>query len=121
MSYRDDTLLDRRDTAAKARQALLEKARSISPTNDPDFAARQAARAAANAAREEAAAQRRAARQAEAEAQAAAAAEARRIAEAEKLAAAEAAAKIKAPVPRSETEMKAARDAKYAARKARQR
>lgn len=119
MSYRDDTLLDRRDTAAKARQALLEKARSINPINDPDFAARQAARTAANAAREAAAAQRRAARQAEAEAQAAAAAH--RIAEAEKLAAAEAAAKVAVPVPRSETEMKAARDAKYAARKARQR
>jgi len=38
------TFSDRLETAAKAKQALLEKARSKDPTQDPEFAARQAAR-----------------------------------------------------------------------------
>jgi hypothetical protein len=117
MSYKDDTLLDRRDAAAKARQALLEKARANDPTRDPDFAARQAARAAANAEREKAATERRAAKDA-------ALAEERRLAAEAKAAAAAAAAleaEKKKPVPKTEAELKAARDARYAARKSRQR
>ena len=54
-----DTLVDRLDAAAKAKQALLERARSKDPTKDPEFAARQEARVAAARAREEREAERR--------------------------------------------------------------
>jgi hypothetical protein len=62
-----DTLTDRLDAAAKAKQALLERAKAKDPTKDPEFAARQEARAAAARAREEREAERRLAKRAEQE------------------------------------------------------
>ena len=47
MSGRKIDFADRLETAAKAKQALLEKARAKDPANDPEFAARLAERAAA--------------------------------------------------------------------------
>ena len=67
----NDTFEDRLDAAAKAKQALLERARAKDPSNDPEFAARQQARAAAARAREEREAERRRLRRAEREREAA--------------------------------------------------
>ena len=52
MSGRKIDFADRLETAAKAKQALLEKARAKDPANDPEFAARLAERAAIAAARD---------------------------------------------------------------------
>jgi hypothetical protein len=93
-----DTFADRLDAAAKAKQALLERARAKDPTKDPEFTARQEARLAAERARAEREAERRSARlaarereaterKARKEAQIAAEAERVRREEAEKLAA----------------------------------
>jgi Family of unknown function (DUF6481) len=93
-----DTFADRLDAAAKSKQALLDRARAKDPTKDPEFAARQEARLAAERARAERDEERRrarvAAREREAaerkarkEAQIAAEAERIRHEEAEKLAA----------------------------------
>jgi len=57
-----DTLEDRLDAAAKAKQALLDRVKAANPTNDPEFAARQEARLATARAREEREAERRRAR-----------------------------------------------------------
>jgi len=76
----NDTFADRLDAAAKAKQSLLERARAKDPTKDPEFAARQEARAAAARAREERDAERKRARRAEQERQAAER-EARKLAE----------------------------------------
>ncbi|MFN4166203.1 MAG: DUF6481 family protein [Ferrovibrio sp.] len=118
-----DGFAERLGTAAAARKALLDKARALNPANDPDFAARQAARLEASRRREAAEAERKAARLADAERKTAereaakAAAEAAAKAEQEALEAARAAkANVKV---KSEAELKAARDARYAARKAR--
>ena len=54
-----DTFADRLENAAKARQALLEQARAKDTSNDPEFVARQEARAAAARAREERETERR--------------------------------------------------------------
>ena len=54
-----DTFADRLENAAKARQALLERARAKDKSNDPEFVARQEARAAAARAREERETERR--------------------------------------------------------------
>ncbi len=116
------TFADRLETAAKAKQALLEKARQKDPTNDPEFAARQAARIEAARLREERETEKRAAKLAEqalvkAEREAEAA---RKAAEAE--AEAERIRSGKRPVSKpalSAEEQKAVRDARYAARKAR--
>ncbi|MBM3649632.1 MAG: hypothetical protein FJX11_17775 [Alphaproteobacteria bacterium] len=94
----NDTFADRLDAAAKAKQALLERARAKDPTKDPEFAARQEARLAAERAREEREADRRRARReaqeraeaerkARKEAQIAAEAERKRREQAERLAA----------------------------------
>jgi hypothetical protein len=112
------TFADRLETAAKAKQALLEKARQKDPSNDPEFAARQAARVEAARLREERETEKRNARlaeQAEREAEAA-----RKAAEAQ--AEADRIRSGKRPVSKpalSESEQKALRDARYAARKAR--
>ena len=66
-----DTFADRIDTAAKAKQALLERARAKDPTKDPEFAARQEARLAAERARQEREEERRRAKRAEQEREAA--------------------------------------------------
>jgi hypothetical protein len=116
------TFTDRLETAAKAKQALLEKARQKDPTKDPEFAARQEARLAAAHAREERETERRNARLAEqARVKAEREAEAARRA-AESAAEAERIRLGKRPVSKpalSEAEQKALRDARYAARKAR--
>ncbi|MBL6616905.1 MAG: hypothetical protein ISP49_17835 [Reyranella sp.] len=59
---KSDTLEDRLDAAAKAKQALLDRAKAANRNNDPEFAARQEARLAAARAREEREAERRRAR-----------------------------------------------------------
>jgi hypothetical protein len=95
-----DTFTDRLEAQAKARQALLEKAKQKDPTSDPEFAARQQARIEAARIREEREAARRRAKEQERERERAerAAATARRAEEAARKAeearlAAEAAAK----------------------------
>lgn len=116
------TFADRLETAAKAKQALLEKARQKDPSNDPEFAARQAARVEAARLREERETEKRNARLAEqAKVKAEREAEAARKA-AEAQAEADRIRSGKRPVSKpalSEAEQKALRDARYAARKAR--
>jgi Family of unknown function (DUF6481) len=116
------TFADRLETAAKAKQALLEKARQKDPTNDPEFAARQAARIEAARIREERETEKRNAKLAEqAKVKAEREAEAARKA-AEAQAEADRIRSGKRPVSKpalSEAEQKALRDARYAARKAR--
>jgi len=87
----DHDFNERMSTAAKARQALLEKFRARPKPDDPAVVERQAARLATRLARDARAAERKAAREAEQAAREAA----------------------------LEAERKAARDARYAARKAR--
>jgi hypothetical protein len=90
-----DTFADRLEAQAKAKQALLDKAKQNNPTNDPEFVARQQARLEAARIREEREAERRRAVQQERErvraeraaAAAAKAAEAARKAEEARLAA----------------------------------
>lgn len=95
---------ERQQNAAKAKQAMLEKFKAAPKLDDPERVAKRLEKAA----RAEAKAERQ------------------RIAKAEKaeqarLAAEEAAARAIAaqPTPRTEAELKAARDRRYAARKAR--
>ena len=58
-------IADRLGAAQKAKQARLKKVAAIDPTNDPEFAARQAKRKAQAEEREARAAERKAAREAE--------------------------------------------------------
>lgn len=98
-----DSFQDRLSRANDARTAALEKLRAKPPLDPAIVAERQAAQAAREAAQAEARAKKQAAiAQAKAE-------KAARAAEAE----------AKKPVPKTEAELKAARDARYAARKAR--
>ena len=112
----DDDFNERLSTAAKAKQALLEKFRARPKADDPAAAERHAARLAISLARDARIAERKAAREAEA---------ARLQAEAIRQAAEDAARKVTAEAERTvlalEAERKAARDARYAGRKARQR
>ena len=103
---------DRLSAAAAAKQALLERFRSRPGAGDPAWVEQQAALKAIADARDARNAERKAAREAEA-ARAAAELAARRTEE--QIAAAEAKARAAA----LEAERKAARDARYAARKAR--
>jgi|ERR1700722_8615595 hypothetical protein len=103
---------DRLSAAAAAKQALLERFRSRPSAGDPAWVEQQAALKAIADARDARAAERRAAKEAEA-ARVAAELAAQRTAE--QVAAAE--AKLRAAA--LEAERKAARDARYAARKAR--
>lgn len=109
MSYKDPGFNDRLASAAKAKQAALEKLKSRPKVDEAVVAERIAARAA----KEAAAAERRAAQIAERERLAAEKAEAKRLA-------AEAEAAKKKP-ELTEAEKKAIRDARYAARKQRKR
>lgn len=111
-----DTFADRLENQAKARQALLERARAKDPTSDPDFAARQEARAAAARLREQREEERRNAKIAE-RAKAVADREARK-AEQVRLEA-EAASRALRKQIEDLAAQKATRDARYAARKAR--
>jgi hypothetical protein len=118
MKYKDPGFADRLSTAAEAKKAILAKFRAAPGPDDPEFAARQAEREAVAKAREV----RTAARAAErAEQDAAAAAQA---AHAAAEAAEREARETKARAERAvalEAEQKAARDARYAARKKRRR
>jgi Family of unknown function (DUF6481) len=114
----DDDFSERLTTAAKAKQALLEKFRARPKPDDPGAAERQAARLATSLARDTRTAERKAAREAEAT---------RLQAEAIRHAAEQEASKAASEAAQAaqefalEAERKAARDARYAARKARQR
>jgi hypothetical protein len=122
---RTDTFADRLETANKAKQALLDRAREKDPSKDPDFVARQEARAAAAAQREQREAERQAARLAERERKVAEreARKAKQVALAAEQAALEA-ERINRALRKQTVnlaDLKAARDARYAARKARAR
>lgn len=132
MKNHEPSFADRLSTATRAREAQLKKARAKAPALDPGFAERQAARRAVSVAREARVAEGKAAKLAE-KTRKAAEATARAIAldaerEARKAEAAEEAARaiaLKAEAAAREIELlaeqKAARDARYVARKARQR
>lgn len=109
MAYKDPGFNDRLASAAKAKQAALDKLKARPPVDEEAIAARIAARAA----KEAAAAEKRLAQIAAREQAAAEKAEAKRLA-------AEAEAAKKKPALTDE-EKKAIRDAKYAARKQRKR
>ena len=123
MSFKDNGFGDRLATAAEARKAALAKFKAKPGTDDPAVLARQAERRAVQAAREVRTVERQAerARVEEAETAARTEREAREAAdeaareEREAVAAAEAAEREAA----LGVERKAARDARYAARKAR--
>lgn len=118
-----DQLSDRLAEAAKAKSALLEKARAASKRDDPEVLARQQARREISEARTIRVAQRQAVKAAEAERKAVE--DARLAAEAAAAAIAEAAAFVQEQKDIAdrevamEAERKVARDARYAARKAR--
>jgi hypothetical protein len=103
---------DRISAAAAAKQALLERFRAKPAAGDPAWVEQQAALKAIADARDIRAAERKAAKDAEA-ARVAAEQAAKRVQEQA------AAIEAKARAAALETERKAARDAKYAARKAR--
>jgi hypothetical protein len=107
-AYKDKSFSERLSTAADAKRTALERFRAKPGPDDPAVAERRAARQAIAIAREARAAERREALAAEAAAKAAREAETARLAaeQTERDAALEA-------------ERKAARDARYAARKAR--
>jgi hypothetical protein len=117
--YKGDNFIDRMSVAANAKRATLERFRARPGPNDPTVVERQAARQAVSNAREARAAARHAARHADAVRQAAE--EAARVAEQAAGEAEEArrAAEQAACNVTLEAGCKAARDARYAARKAR--
>ena len=102
MPFKDPSFQDRIGSAAKAKKKALDQLRSKPPLDEKTVAERQARRLERETRDALKAAARKAARQA---------------AEEEKVA--EAAAKAAVPPPPTEAERKAARDARYAARKAR--
>jgi hypothetical protein len=127
-SYKDDRHSDRLSAAANAKKAMLERFRAKPGLEDPAVQERQAARLAISQARDARIAERKKAAEAEA---------ARKLIEAEAEKARLAALEVEAAQERArqaemdvqtaaqkevlEAERKAARDAKYAARKARRR
>jgi hypothetical protein len=119
-SYKDPDFHQRQSSAATAKKAMLEKFRA--KAEDPGMAERQAERAAVSEAREARAAKREAARkQREAEKAEAVARAAEVAAEAEREEERLKAASVADEVEREfllAAEQKAARDARYAARKA---
>ncbi len=118
-AFKGSTFKDRATAAAEAKRALLETFRARPPADDPAVLARQAERRAIIEAREIRAAERKTVK--EAEAVRLAAADTARL-EAEAAATVEAAARAAEQAARDEAikaERKSARDAKYAARKAR--
>ena len=117
-AYKQPTFQERTELAAKAKQAALEKLRAKPPVDEAVLAERRAAAAAREEAQAKAREEKRAAREREIEERKArAAAEAAAAAQAAEAAAATASAKAE-PVL-TEAEKKAARDARYAARKQR--
>lgn len=130
MSYRDLDFNERRDAAATAKKALLDKFKARPPADDPAVIARQEERKRVLEARELREREREVARQERLAREAVEHAERERIAEEERKAAEEA-ARIEAERLEAEerervslelageAEKKAKRDARYAARKAR--
>ena len=125
MKAHGPSMAERIKTAAEAKRARLEKVRAVDPTKDPEFAARLAARQELAAARDQREAQRREERRLEKERQIAAAAAAKAAQLEAERAAAEAREREQRELAEreaaTELERKKARDARYAARKARQR
>lgn len=103
-SFKQPTFEERQALAEKAREKALKKLADKPKMDEATIAKRKAAQEAREAAAKEKSAAKR---------------EAREQAKAEKAAAAEAAAAAAAVPEPTEVELKAARDAKYAARKAR--
>jgi hypothetical protein len=120
MSYKSPDLQDRKNTAAAAKKAMLEKFRAAA--NDPAAAQRKVARAAVSDARVVRATEREAARKAKAAELAAQSLRDRQLAELVKREAEETEALAVAKKAEREgalaAEQKIARDARYAARKA---
>ena len=102
MTFKDPSFQDRIGSAAKAKKEALEQLLSRPAVDDKVRAEREATRAARESRDATKAAAKKASRQA-----------------AEDAKAAEASAKAAAPAPATEEELKAARDARYAKRKAR--
>jgi len=94
-NFRDSSFGDRQSQAAEAKKRALEQLRSRPPVNEAVAAERKAASVEREKSKADKAAAKREAKQAAAEAEAA------------------------APAPPSQAELKAARDARYAARKKR--
>lgn len=120
-TYKNDSFSNRLTSAANAKNALLERFRARPGPDDPAVVARRAAQAAIEAAREVRIAERKAAREAEA---IRLAAEQAAQAEAEKAKDVELQARKAEEAARAAeraAEAKAARDARYAARRARRR
>jgi len=111
---------ERRSAAATAKQSLLERFRAKVNTNDPEFLRKQAERLAISQAREARLAERKATREAR-EAAERAVREAKEAAERKEREEREARERTEAVAWKAalEEEKKAARDARYAARKAR--
>ena len=108
-SFKDPSFQDRVGQAAEAKRKALDKLRARPPVDEAVAAERRAARASQEAAKAEAREARKAAEQRAKEDRAA-----------QKAAQADEAAQTRAvPPPRTEAEKKAARDARYAARKSR--
>jgi hypothetical protein len=121
ISNKNDGFNDRLATAAKAKEAMLERFRARPGPNDPALQEQQAERMAIAEARDARNAARKVARDAEIarlKAEKAAEAEKQKALAAEQAAEAEAAARRAAELPALQ---KAARDARYAARQARRR
>ncbi|KAB1071606.1 DUF6481 family protein [Methylobacterium planeticum] len=116
--FKENQLVDRLETAAKAREALLARFRARPPADDPVLLARQAERRAVIQAREVRANEREKLRLAD-EARLKAETEARREQEAAEIARI-AAEKLEKQAALA-AEQKLARDARFAARKARAR
>ncbi len=102
MSYKDPSFQDRMASAAEAKRSALNQLRSKPPLDEAIAAERRATRLERQRRDVEKSAAKKAAQQAAQEAKLAAAA-----------------AKADVPAPPTEAERKAARDARYAARKAR--
>lgn len=117
--YKNNTFNDRASASAKAKTALLEKFRAKPAPDDPAVLARQAERQSIIEAREGRAAERKLAREAEAAEQARL--DALKLEEQKRMEAEAALAKLEDAKREAEAAVtaKAARDAKYAARKAR--
>jgi hypothetical protein len=129
-TFNNSNFNDRKNAAASAKAALIEKLRSRPAPDDPVVLAKQAERKAIHEARQQRMAEREALRleqekreaeerAAQAAVVAAAAAERDRQLEAERAAAEEARLQRAAKIIADEATRKAARDARYAARKAR--
>lgn len=123
--FRNTGFADRLNAAESAKKAMVARFRAQPGPDDPAFVERQAARLAAAVARDARAAERKAARESERAAAIEATRAAKAAAEEERITreadAARAAAEESARALTLEAERKAARDARYAARKARQR